>query len=251
MLEIGGVMNNEAIIKIEGLGKIYKTKSDEEVVVLRDVNTEIKSGDFCILYGPSGSGKSTLLHHILGLEVPTTGKVIVRGTNICALSPEQRAVFRAQKFGMVYQFWYWAKSLNVLENVAMPLYIDGMDESKAQNKAMDMLTEMGMQKYAKKLPNQLSGGEQQRVCIARALVNDPWILIADEPTGNLDTHNADAVISLFQELNIKKKRTIIMVTHNMSYLPLASKTIAMKDGQVTGGESEVKEQIRHELKGVI
>lgn len=245
-------MSQESIIKIEGVEKSYPLEGEKVAQILKGVDLTIDATDFAIIYGASGSGKSTLLHHIAGLEVPTKGKIIIRGTDITKLNPEERAVFRGDKFGMVYQFWYWAKALTVLENVAMPLFIIGMDEKKAKEKAFEMLRETGMQDYAGKRPMQLSGGEQQRVCIARALVNDPWIIIADEPTGNLDTHNADQVIALFQELNVGKKRTIIMVTHNLAYLPLATKTIAMKDGKVESSSSEaVKEQIRKELKGVL
>ncbi len=246
-------MASDTIIKIEGLEKSYKTTDETgEIPILKGIDLEISSTDFVIVYGASGSGKSTLLHHIVGLEMPTKGNIWVRGTNLSKLSAEERAIFRSQKFGMVYQFWYWAKSLNVVENVAMPLFISGMDEKKAMKKAMETLAELGMEKYANKLPIQLSGGEQQRVCIARALVNNPWILVADEPTGNLDTHNADAVISLFQQLNVKGKRTIIMVTHNLSYLPVATRTVAMKDGKVISKSTEeVKQQIRTELQGVL
>lgn len=245
-----GHHEHEAIIKVVGLKKEFKL-DESTVPVLNGVDLEIQSTDFAIIYGPSGSGKSTLLHHIVGLEKPTDGKIIVRGTNLANLSEDERAVFRAEKFGMVYQFWYWAKALTVWENVAMPLFIDGMNESKAKRKAMDALDEVGMTKYANKLPVLMSGGEQQRIGLARALVNNPWILVADEPTGNLDTHNADLVMRTFQELNVKKKRTIIMVTHNLAYLPLANRTIAMKDGKVVTGASGVKEQIREELKGVL
>ena len=245
-------MAHDSIIKIEDVEKTYEVPGGTGIKILKGINLTIDATDFAIIYGASGSGKSTLLHHIAGLELPTKGRIVVRDTDITKLNAEERAVFRGSKFGMVYQFWYWAKALTVLENVAMPLFITGEDEAMALKKARHALQEVGVEQFADKNPLQLSGGEQQRVCIARALVNNPWIIIADEPTGNLDTHNSDQIISLFQELNQKKKRTIIMVTHNLAYLPLATKTIAMKDGIVeSSSEEAVKEQIRKELKGVV
>ena len=249
----GGCVKHEAIIRVQNLEKKYNVGAESgQTEILSDVNLEIFSTDFCIIYGPSGSGKSTLLHHLVGLEVPTKGNIFVRDTDITKLNPEQRAIFRSQKFGMIYQFWYWAKALNVVENVAMPLYIAGVEAKKAEERAMECLEDVGMAKYAKKNPLQLSGGEQQRATIARALINNPWIIIADEPTGNLDTHNADQVMQIFQDLNVHHRRTIIMVTHNLSYLPMANRSIAVKDGKViSSGVDQVKEQIRHELEGVI
>lgn len=245
-------MSHETIIKIDKLFKEYPVESEKKgIEVLRGVDVEIRATDFCILYGPSGSGKSTLLHHIVGLELPTSGKITIRGKDITKMTDEERAILRSEKFGMVYQFWYWAKSLTVWENVAMPLYIGGEDEKKAKEKAMAALGEIDMTKYAYKHPAQLSGGEQQRIGLARALVNNPWIIVADEPTGNLDTHNADIVMGLLQKLH-SKKRTVIMVTHNLIYLPLATKTIAMKDGKVvSSGSEEVKKQIKQELKSIL
>lgn len=230
-------MDKEPIIKIENVEKDYPTGDGEPAPVLRGVSTEIFSDDFAMIYGASGSGKSTLLHHIMGLEVPTKGKIFVCGTDITRLDAEDRAVFRARHFGMVYQFWYWAKSLCVWENVAMPLFIDGVPEGEAKKEAMKILDETGMSKYADKRPMQLSGGEQQRVCLARALINNPKIIIADEPTGNLDTHNADLVMQTLQKLNQEDKRTIVMVTHNMSYLPYANRTISVQDGRIVTSKS--------------
>lgn len=224
-------MGDGPIIKVENVEKDYQTEGEEITPVLRGINAEIYSGDYTIIFGASGSGKSTLLHHIVGLEVPTRGKVIVCGSDITKLNPEERAIFRARNIGMIYQFWYWAKSLCVWENVAMPLYIDGVSESEAKQRAIRALEEIGMNKYIDKNPMKLSGGEQQRVCLARALINDPKIIIADEPTGNLDTHNADQVMQILQKLNVEKKRTIVMVTHNMTYLPFANRTIEVRDGK--------------------
>jgi ABC-type lipoprotein export system ATPase subunit len=152
---------------------------------------------------------------------------------------------------MVYQLWYWVKSLTVWENVALPLLIGGEKESEAKIKAIHALDEIKMADYADKKPMQLSGGEQQRIGLARALVNNPWIIVADEPTGNLDTHASDEVIQLLQQLNVGSKRTIIMVTHNLIYLPLASKEVAMRDGKIITSSREVKDEIKKELRGVL
>lgn len=242
-------MESEPIIKIENVEKEYPSGDEETAAVLRGVSAEIFAGDYAIIYGASGSGKSTLLHNIIGLEKPTRGKITICGTNISSLNSEERAIFRARHFGTVYQFWYWSKSLNVWENVAMPLYIDGVSEKEAKSRSLKVLEEIGMAKYADKRPMQLSGGEQQRVCLARALINNPKIIIADEPTGNLDTHNADSVMQMLQKLNIEKKRTIVMVTHNMTYLPYANRTIAMKDGKVDNSKVNLTENIAKEALG--
>ena len=236
-------MEQEPIIKIEDVVKDYPTGDGQPAPVLRGVSAEIFPGDYAIIYGASGSGKSTLLHHIIGLELPTRGRIIVCGTDITKLNSEDRAVFRAKHFGMVYQSWYWVKSLSVWENVAMPLFIAGVAEGEAKKAALNILEQIGMTKYIDKRPMQLSGGEQQRVCLARALINDPKIIMADEPTGNLDTHNADNVMQTFQKLNTESKRTVVMVTHNMAYLPYANKTIAVEDGKIipSGSENSKKE----------
>lgn len=245
-------MPHQAIIKIKDLYKSYKTPTNESYDVLKGINLEIDSTDFCMIIGPSGSGKSTLLNHIVGLEAPTEGEIWIRGINICALSPEDRATFRAKKFGMVYQTPYWVKSLNVWENVALPLLIDGVKDRDAKRVALDSLEEINMAQFANKSPMVLSGGEQQRVGLARSLVNNPWILIADEPTGNLDTHSADTVMEILQSLNVHSKRTVIMVTHNLSYMNMATKEVTIKDGEiVSSGIEAVRQQIREELKGVL
>lgn len=229
-------MHNNSLIKIEDVSKVYYSESKVKTTVLQSVNVEIYENDYTIIYGASGSGKSTLLHHIIGLEVPTSGKIIIDGTDITKLNQEKRAIFRAQYFGMIYQFWYWAKALSVWENVAIPLYINGLGNIESKEKAIKALKEVNMEAYADKKPMQLSGGEQQRVCLARALINDPKIIVADEPTGNLDTHNADQVMEMFQDLNKNSKRTIILVTHNLSYLNYATKKMSMSDGKITTEE---------------
>jgi len=232
---------NEAIIKIDDLHKYYNLEGKRKIHILKGINAEINASDFVIIYGSSGSGKSTLLNHIVGLESPTSGNIKILGQDVGHMSKEQRAILRSQKIGMVYQIWYWVKSLNVLDNVSIPLLLQGYDTIPAREKAYEMLDIVMMSKFADKSPLHLSGGEQQRICLARALVNNPWIIVADEPTGNLDTHNSDQIMKVFQDLNRKQKRTVIMVTHNLSYLPIANKTIAIKDGQVVTPDN-VKEE---------
>lgn len=224
-------MESRDAIKVENLSKSYKTEAGM-VTVLRDINLEIHDGDFCIIYGPSGCGKSTLLHHIAGLETPTNGQVLIKGTNLNHLTGEERGLLRAAKIGMVYQLWYWVKSLPVWENVALPLLIGGASEREARSKAIGVLEEFGLNKYVNSRLSQLSGGEQQRVGLARALINNPWIILADEPTGNLDTHSSDQIIGMLQDLHVNKKRTVVMVTHNPAYDQLANIKIEMRDGQI-------------------
>jgi putative ABC transport system ATP-binding protein len=245
-------MEVDPVIKVKGLKKVFKTEEGKETTVLQGIDLDIAPNDFCIIYGPSGSGKSTLLHHFIGLELPTEGQVIINGTDLTKMNEEERAVFRAKNFGMVYQFWYWAKSLNVLDNVALPLLIAGIEEKKARAEAMKRLEEIEMTKFAFKKPTSLSGGEQQKIGLARALVNDPAIIIADEPTGNLDAHSADTIISILQDLNVLKKRAIVMVTHNLVYLPIATKKVAVRDGQIISTEEgEIRSHVRSELKRVL
>lgn len=243
---------SEVIIQTQNLKKSYRLdKKAAPIPVLNGINIEVNKGDFAIIYGPSGSGKSTLLHHLAGLELPTEGKIWVGNQDLTLLNDEKRAIFRSAHFGMVYQLPYWVKSLLVWENVALPLYILGFEARQAKTNALKTLELIGLTEYAYKKPTQLSGGEQQRVGLARAIVNNPSIVIADEPTGNLDTASADKVMGFLQDLSYKQKKTLIMVTHNLAYLPMANRTIAMKDGLVTSSDIKgLKEEITQELKGV-
>jgi putative ABC transport system ATP-binding protein len=222
---------HEVIIKLEKVKKDFFV-GQNTIHALGEVNLNIESTDFVVIFGPSGCGKSTLLNVILGLERPSTGTVTIRDTKIYNMDSDLRAKFRAKKIGMVYQMPYWIKSLNVIENVAMPLIVEGIKEADALKHAQTVLEELNIGKLAKQVPTQLSGGQQQRVGLARALVSNPWILMADEPTGNLDTSNSDEIIALLDELNKKYKRTIIMVTHNQAYWEVGTRRIEMRDGQI-------------------
>jgi ABC-type lipoprotein export system ATPase subunit len=205
---------------------------DEKVDVLKEVSFKLKENTFNIIYGPSGSGKSTLLNILTGLQKPTTGTVLFDNKALYDLSPNQLAHFRANQIGIVYQQNYWVKSLNVIENVSMPLFFLGYTRSAAAKIAMQALDRVEMSSYAKKHPSLLSGGEQQRIAMARGIVNDPLFIIADEPTGNLDSKNGDMIMGLLQKCQTELKRTIILVTHNMEYIPLADDLLHIEDGHV-------------------
>lgn len=200
--------------------------------VLKDVTFDISFGEFVIIFGPSGCGKSTLLNTLAGLEKPTSGDVFVRGDNIYKKTDDERAKFRHDKLGIVYQQPNWIGALNVIENVEFPLRISGMKTSRAVKRSKNILDMFGFSKYETYKPTELSGGQQQRVAMCRALVNNPWIIIADEPTGNLDSVSAADVMEVFKYLNDESKRTILMVSHNLEYEKYATKIIYMKDGRV-------------------
>jgi putative ABC transport system ATP-binding protein len=200
--------------------------------VLRGLSATIYEAEFAIIYGPSGSGKSTFLNTLIGLETPTSGQVTVDGINISVMNEDQRSDLRAKRFGVVSQQPIWVKALTVLENVAMPLLIANVREKPAYEKAADTLKTVGLFDWAKHKPTELSGGQQQRVNFARSLVNDPHILVLDEPTGNLDSTSAMQVLKLLQELNRQHKRTILMITHNLEYLPLGDRLIEIRDGLI-------------------
>lgn len=220
---------------------------DETVAPLKDVSFNVNESTFNIIYGASGSGKSTLLNVLSGLQQPTKGSVTFKGQDLYDLSPDELARFRSNELGFVYQANYWVKSLTVLENVAMPLYFFGYSRAKSYTMAMEALETVGMQDYAKKYPFLLSGGEQQRVAVARALANDPAFLIADEPTGALDSKNGDFIMGLLQSCNIDGYRTVILVTHNMEYLPYAEKLIHIVDGNVEEMQSGQIRETTHKM----
>lgn len=206
------------------------TVGDETTHILKKLNFEITENSFTIIYGASGSGKSTLLNVLTGLQKPTSGQVLFEGKDVYSLKPDELAHFRANRIGIVYQTNYWVKSLSVIENVSMPLYFLGYNRSKAAKIAQGSLDRVGMGEYSKKYPTLLSGGEQQRIAMARALVNDPLFIIGDEPTGSLDSKNGDMIMKLLHSCQTEFKRTVILVTHNMEYLPLADNLLHIQDG---------------------
>ncbi len=230
-LNLNEKIKHEKIIDVSNLKKNFKV-GDNIIDGIKEIDLKVYATDFLVIFGPSGCGKSTLLNIIAGIDTPSEGEVIVRDTNIFKLNEDQRAKFRAKKMGIVHQMPYWIKSLSVVENVAIPLIIEGEKPKYARNKAKELLNEMGISKLSYQHPNQLSGGQQQKVGIARALICNPWILMADEPTGNLDSTSADEIIALFDTLNRKHKRTIMMVTHNSAYWEMGTRRIEMKDGLI-------------------
>lgn len=219
------------VIEVNDLYKDFEVGKGR-VEVLKGINLKIYSGEFVIIFGPSGCGKSTLLNTLVGLETPTKGTVEVRGHDLYKMKADERATFRRKKYGIIYQQSNWIKSLNVLENVAFPLCVSGESDRKATQRARNLLHLFRLEEFERNLPTELSGGQQQRVSVTRALITNPWILIADEPTGNLDTISAADLMYALQFLNSELKRTVIMVTHNPDYEKYATAVIKMEDGQI-------------------
>lgn len=226
-------MGNKRIptLEVKGLKKSFLV-GEEEIPVLKGIDLEVGFGEIVVILGPSGCGKSTLLNTILGLEEPTEGQVFVRGKNIYTMDEDGRASFRRQKFGVVYQQPNWIRSLNVIENVAFPLNVAGISHQAALKRAKNILYLFKFEKYEKYYPMELSGGQQQKLSMCRALIANPWIVMADEPTGNLDTVNAEDLMYDLKVLNSESKRTIIMVTHNPDYERYATKLVRMEDGLI-------------------
>ncbi|MBI3887795.1 ABC transporter ATP-binding protein [Candidatus Microgenomates bacterium] len=215
---------------------------DTEIEVLKGLNLKIEKGEFVIIFGPSGCGKSTLLHCLLGLEEPTSGKILVEGKDYYEGDEDSRALYRRHKVGTIYQQSLWINACTVLENVAFPLHLLDMSAEEIEKKAMDKLALVGMDKWATYTPTELSSGQQQKINLARALTIDPIMIIADEPTGNLDTMSGQELIDTFLKLG-EDEKTIIMVTHDLEYLKYATHVFHMIDG-------EVVEEIKRDNSGV-
>lgn len=229
-----------------GLGQEFKTPVGA-VQVIKGASLTIQENTITILYGPSGSGKSTLLNILSGLQKPTTGSVLVKNRAMYEQSSENLAVFRARNIGIIYQTNHWITGLSVLENVALPLNFLGDTARRARDIAMDTLRKVGMEQYAHKDPLVLSKGEQQRIAIARALVTSPLIIVADEPTGNLDVENGNKIIELLQTYRDESNCTVILVTHNIEYLAAADKLYCIKDGIVNESDVESVRRSTEEL----
>ena len=224
-------------IKVRGVFKSFLV-GKRRVKVLKNISVTFYKGELAIIFGPSGCGKSTLLHTMLGLEEPDRGKVFLKGKSLYYLDEDGRSVWRRLHVGIVFQQSNWVKSLNVLENVGYPLYLTDLSQEEIDKRAREVLVMVGMEKMEKKRPMDLSGGEQQRVSLARALIIDPDIIVADEPTGNLDSKSSQELIKLLMKLNQEMRKTIVMVTHDASFLPLANRRVSMKDGKIVGDEHE-------------
>lgn len=225
------------LIKIANLHKVYDTVK-EHVCALRGVTLEIQQGEFVAVMGPSGSGKSTLLSVLGGLSHPTEGTVIVDGIDVYGLSVERRADFRREYLGFVFQSFQLIPYLTIMENVMLPLSITSLSRAEKGKRAIAIIEQVGLRSKALRLPDELSGGEQQRVAIARALVNQPPIILADEPTGNLDTLTSAEIMKLLQNLH-HAEHTIIVVTHNSENLKYADRSIHLKDGNINLRPEEI------------
>ena len=217
------------ILKVENLTKIYG-KGDAKVMALNDISFEVEEGEFIAITGPSGSGKSTLLHSIAGLEKPSSGTVYFYDKNIYEMNKKELTILRRQKIGIIYQFYNLIPNLTVEENIVLPIELDRkkVDRSKLE----DILKFLNLENRKKHLPNELSGGQQQKVAIGRALMINPTIILADEPTGNLDSKSSKEIIELLQKANKEYKQTIIMITHNLEIAKLADRVIHIEDGKI-------------------
>lgn len=221
------------ILKVENLCKVYG-KGENEVRALDDVSFSVSKGEFVAIIGPSGSGKSTLLHIIGGVDKPTSGKVYMDGCDVYSQNDEQLAVFRRRQVGLIYQFYNLIPVLNVRENITLPVLMDGRKvDEKRLRELMDTLDLKGREKH---LPNELSGGQQQRVSIGRALMTAPAVVLADEPTGNLDSKNSREIVELLKLSNKKYNQTLIVITHDESIALQADRIISIEDGRIARDE---------------
>ncbi|MCR5716348.1 MAG: ABC transporter ATP-binding protein [Lachnospiraceae bacterium] len=218
------------ILEIKHLCKVYGD-GETRVDALNDVSFNVTQGEFVAIVGPSGSGKSTLLHILGGVDLPTSGECLIAGTNIVTLNESNLAIFRRRNIGLIYQFYNLIPILNVEENMTLPLLLDG---KKPDRKLLhDLVDKLGLKDRLSHLPNQLSGGQQQRVSIGRALMNHPALLLADEPTGNLDSENSKEIISLLRKFNKEQNQTVIIITHDEKIALSADRVITIEDGKIT------------------
>ena len=218
------------ILKVENLTKIYG-KNSTEVKALDNVSFSVNKGEFLAIVGASGSGKSTLLHLLGGVDKPTSGKVFIEGQDIYSFNEDKLAIFRRRQIGLIYQFYNLIPILNVTENITLPLDID--NRAADQEELTNLIKLLGLEKRTNHLPNELSGGQQQRVSIGRALITHPAIILADEPTGNLDSKSSEEIMNLLKKSNKEFKQTIIMITHNMELAKCADRIIEIEDGKIS------------------
>lgn len=218
-----------SLLKIENLEKIYGNK-DNLVIALNNINLEVNTGEFISIIGPSGSGKSTLLHMIGGVDKPTNGKVMLNGIDIYKMNDSEQSKLRREKISLIYQFYNLIPTLNVKENILFPIMLD--NKKIDNNYFEELINILKLNKLLKRFPNELSGGQQQRVAIARALIIKPDIILADEPTGNLDQSNSIEIMKLLKTANLKYNQTIIIVTHDINLASYAKKIITIEDGKI-------------------
>lgn len=221
------------IVRVEGLSKVYG-KGETAVKALDNVSFSVKKGEFVAIIGPSGSGKSTLLHLLGGVDRPTSGKVFIDNTDIYSLNETNLAIFRRRQIGLIYQFYNLIPVLTVEENITLPLLLDGHKVDK--NHFLRIVTSLGLEERLNYLPNQLSGGQQQRVSIGRALICHPALMLADEPTGNLDSKNSKEIVELLKMFNKTYQQTLIMITHDERIALQADRIISIQDGRIINDE---------------
>ena len=228
---------NMEILRIENLNKIYG-KGDNQVKAVDNVSFSVEKGEFVAIIGASGSGKSTLLHLIGGVDRPTSGKVFIEGKDIYSLNDDNLAIFRRRQIGLIYQFYNLIPVLNVAENITLPTKLDGRDVD--EKRLDELLKTLRLEKRKYNLPNQLSGGQQQRVSIGRAIINEPAVMLADEPTGNLDSKASEEIISLLKLSNKKYNQTVIVITHDEKIALEADRIITIDDGKIIKDERNGK-----------
>ncbi len=221
------------ILRVENLVKTYRS-GDNEIHAVDHMSFSVEKGEFVAIIGASGSGKSTLLHLLGGVDRPTAGKVFIDGNDIYALNNDKLAIFRRRQVGLIYQFYNLIPVLNVVENITLPCDLDG--KMPAKQDLQELLRTLGLEKRENHLPNELSGGQQQRVSIGRALINHPAVLLADEPTGNLDSKASEEILSLLHISNQKYHQTVIVITHDMEIAKEAGRVITIDDGKIIGDD---------------
>ena len=221
----------EKVIITSDVEKKYQS-GEVEVTALKDVSITINSGEFVSIMGPSGSGKSTLLYLLGGLDKPTAGEIKINGKELSIMDDKQESIMRRREIGFIFQFYNLVPNLNVEENVMLPLLLDGQSVRKNRNRAAELLELVGLADRKQHTPRELSGGQQQRVAVARALINDPEVILADEPTGNLDSKTEKNIMELFQKINQQENNTIVQVTHSSRCADYGERIIKLRDGKV-------------------
>ncbi len=223
------------VIEVENLCKSYQM-GEVQLEVLKNINLKINLGEFASIMGPSGSGKSTLLYLLGGLDKPTSGSIKIKGSDISKMSDDQESIMRRREIGFVFQFYNLIPNLNVEENIMLPVMLDGKKTGKYKEKLDEILEIVGLFERRHHTPRELSGGQQQRVAIARALINEPDIILADEPIGNLDSKTGNEIMGLFSEINKRKGKTVVQVTHSIESAAFGNRIINVKDGRIENNE---------------